>query len=317
MSGVAAMAVYHRGVRTRLRKMSPGRLVQSARASMSDHVIIVDWVNRGRVKENWGDAIAPLLAFRLSGKQPVNNRDIFNPRDRPVFTTIGSMLGVIDAPNVTVWGTGFVDSRASVQRGDLDVRAVRGPMSRQKLIDSGIKCPDVYGDPALLFPLLYRPQAVREYSLGIIPHFKEQSMPAVQQLMHQDDVLIIDIRGGVKHVVDQINRCERIASSSLHGLVAADAYQVPAIWVRFSDRPAGDGFKFRDYLASTGTRGGEPLFISEEVGVAAIHANFSDEVPQHEIDRFLDACPFLNRDHLRRTGPGPAQDGSAGLEAFG
>jgi hypothetical protein len=113
---------------------------------------------------------------------------------------------------------------------------------------------------------------------------------------------IIDIRGSITGVAEEVRGCRRIASSSLHGLVLADGYRIPAIWVRFSDRPGGDGFKFRDYLASTNTRSGESLGITETTTLAQIDDQFDGEAPEIDDDGLLDACPFLDRSRVGADG---------------
>ncbi len=80
-----------------------------------------------------------------------------------------------------VWGTGT--NGKNTNRGDyrfshLDVRAVRGPLTRQFLLTMfGIESPEIYGDPALLVPYLF-PEFVRpEYPAHpytIIPHYSEE-----------------------------------------------------------------------------------------------------------------------------------------------
>ena len=52
-------------------------------------------------------------------------------------------------------------------------------------------------------------------------------------------------------VIREIATCERIVSSSLHGLVTADAFGIPRRW-QLSERVRGAAFKFRDYAAALG-----------------------------------------------------------------
>lgn len=289
------MAFYHRGLRAELSKLSPTNVRDAVAAARSDSTLLVDWVHRGPVKENWGDAVAPVIAGHFSGKRIVNQRDVFNLARRDVYTTIGSMLGSIEGSTVVVWGSGFVDSRATLRCRPKRICAVRGPLSRAKLIEQGVDCPETFGDPALLYPMIYRPEVERTHRLGIIPHFREHDMEVVDRLRRQDDVLVIDIRSGLHRVADDINRCHHIASSSLHGLVAADGYGIPAIWIRFSDRPTGDGFKFRDYLESTGSRTDDPLFVAPTTTVDQILDRFETPRIDVDIDAFLQSCPFLDR----------------------
>lgn len=289
---------FKRGLRSKARKFTPAAL-KSAIDARRDDVVLLDWVNRGPVKTNWGDAIAPVLVERLSGKRVINRRDVLNPAGKTVFTSIGSMLGTIDSPNAVVWGTGFVDSRATLQVRPAQICAVRGPRSRQKLLDLGVDCPEVFGDPALLAPMFWKPAASKKYQLGIVPHFRDYGRPSDQRFAAFDGVRVIDIRGSIEQVIQEITECEAIASGSLHGLACADAYGIPATWVQFSDAAYGDGFKFRDYLDSTGThRPAEPLELDAATPIEVIQERIVDHHLGVDIEQFLEACPFLDRSVL-------------------
>lgn len=52
--------------------------------------------------------------------------------------------------------------------------------------------------------------------------------------------------------IDELCSCDCVISSSLHGLIIAEAYGIPTLWVKFSDEINGDDFKFYDYYASIG-----------------------------------------------------------------
>jgi hypothetical protein len=76
---------------------------------------------------------------------------------------------------------------------------------------------------------------------------------AKAQYGNEDNTLVINlINNDHKAVTRQILSCEQIVSSSLHGVIVAQAYGIPAVWVRFSDKLSGDNVKFDDYFKSVG-----------------------------------------------------------------
>ena len=89
-------------------------------------------------------------------------------------------------PNDIVWGSGIIDGR-SIGENPKKIYAVRGPLTRNKLISKGIKVPEVYGDPALLFPKIYNPINVIEKSheFGIIPHYADFNDPEILKLLQK------------------------------------------------------------------------------------------------------------------------------------
>ena len=84
--------------------------------------------------------------------------------------------------------------------------------------------------------------------MGIIPHYRDQNQAAVRELAnHFDKTVVIDVLADPMETLNQIAECELIISSSLHGLIVADAMGIPNRHVFFSDNVTGNGFKFRDY----------------------------------------------------------------------
>jgi len=142
------------------------------------------------------------------------------------------------------------------------IRAVRGPLSRDLVVSHGFDCPKVYGDPALVLPEIYQPEMKKKYKVGIIPHYTDLfQIHLHKRLYFPKDVKLINILDEVETVIDNVNRCEKIISTSLHGLILANAYGIPSRWIECSDGVLGDGFKFCDYLASVGIDIYSPDFI--------------------------------------------------------
>jgi hypothetical protein len=196
---------------------------------------------------NFGDAITPWLIPKI---RPC--RVVWRPMNTDVehYIISGSIANWANEKSV-VWGAGLASFKDDVN-GKARFLAVRGPLTRYKIMSVGGKCPPVYGDPAILLPKFYTPKGNRPKApLGIIPHYVDQ--PRVFPRYPRDgSVKIINILDPVESVIEDVVSCERIASSALHGLIVADAYGIPNLWAKFSDSVGGDGMKFLDYFMSAG-----------------------------------------------------------------
>ena len=178
------------------------------------------------------------------------------------------------------------------------VCAVRGELSERKIMIAGGSACGVYGDPALLLPLIYNPDVNKKHKTGIVPHWLETDDFSAD--FH--DCHIIDLRTeDAEAVIEDILSCERVLSSSLHGLIVAHAYGIPALWVKrgYIDT---DGFKFMDYFSSVGIEpynGFDNLsdILNSEDGVESLFIRESSKVlPLRSLKeirrRLLDAAPF-------------------------
>lgn len=254
-----------------------GRVEESRSADMP-----VYWFGHDRPRGNFGDMLSPLIVAALS-RRPVRHER----RERKLLA-VGSVLKWARRGD-QVWGTGFMSPGDACDRR-VRVAAVRGPLTRAKLLDLGVDCPEIYGDPGLLLPWLYRLPAHAGRGIGIIPHYVDAGRMAA--LAKDPALRVIDILGGVERVLEEVSRCEILLSSSLHGCVVGDAYGIPTAWVRISDRLAGGTFKFEDYYAGTGR---EAEFIDWRRGIdldAGVRAALAAPRPELDLERLLRAFPF-------------------------
>lgn len=201
-------------------------------------------------KENYGDLLGKYLVEKISQKPVVwvkPSAFSFVNFFKPIYVTVGSILAHINE-NCIVWGSGIISEDDHISNAKY--LAVRGPQTRNFLLGLGYDVPEVYGDPGILLPRFYNPEIETEYKFGIVPHYNDFNL--VKDIFSDNEnILVIDLMtNDVEFTTNQILKCERIVSSSLHGIIIAHTYNIPAVWQRFSDVPFGDNIKFRDYFES-------------------------------------------------------------------
>ena len=128
--------------------------------------------------------------------------------------------------------------------------------------------------------------------MGIVAHYMDQDSPLLNRIAGKANVLMIDVLSGVREFVDQLCSCRHIASSSLHGLIAADAYGIPFTWISLSGRLIGKDFKFRDYFLSTGRHDVESVELSSDVSLARVYDYAVNPHREIDLDLLMAACPF-------------------------
>lgn len=196
-------------------------------------------------KPNFGDALGPAILERLGRKvervQNKNHADII---------TVGSILGMGPFPKGTmVWGSGHIKEPTVVAGKDwYQYLAVRGELTRDI---EGLPENIPLGDPGILVSRLW-PKPAGRRGLGVVPHYVDE-----RKFTFADKV--IDVRGDLDTVIKEIASCDRILSSSLHGLIVAQSFGIPAMRL-YHDKVIGGDFKWADYLS--GLR--EPLWQTQE-----------------------------------------------------
>lgn len=197
---------------------------------------------------NFGDELAVTIVRSMLEDRVLREAERHRAEaDAPVarLLSIGSVLHFARDGD-TVWGAGINGKASPTLAADtLDVRAVRGPGTRAALLEAGIDCPAIFGDPALLLPEL-RPDLVAERDptrrLSVIPNLND--LPG---LVGHD--WLVQPTEPWESVVRTILASELVVASSLHGIALAEAFGVPVRPLRSTAEPA---FKYDDYAAGTG-----------------------------------------------------------------
>ena len=217
-------------------------------------------------ENNWGDSVNPYLFEKITGKKAISSNVIYNFLNKDVVLGVGSII-VGDLSNYVIWGSGIMWENIRLLKKPKEVLALRGLKTLKKIQEVGGNR-DVFGDPVLLFPDFYSDKDIpKKYKYGIVPHFKDKNKIGVQKIISLNDpeIKIIDIQNGIEEFVIDVLSCENILSSSLHGLILAEAYGIPTCRLIFSEEMRGGDFKFFDYYSGVGIKEMETVFIHDDI----------------------------------------------------
>jgi pyruvyltransferase len=254
----------------------------SVLATPSEGLPLYYWQQKAFV--NFGDYISLKLVERIvDGPVQLYKK---KKTDQQKLLAIGSILYHANENDV-LWGTGFNGkflNKKDYNFSNLDVRALRGPLTRQFLSEHfGIQCPTIYGDPALMFPYFFpeltkSKNPTKEYI--IIPHFSEK------HLFPRDELgIVVYPTDPWDEVIKQILNSKFVISSSLHGVIIAEAYGIPARMLRVThNEPL---IKYQDYYFGTG----RPNFLYATSVEEAL--KMGGEGPfKCDLEKLYDSFPF-------------------------
>lgn len=213
---------------------------------------------------NIGDALSPVVVAALSGV-PVRHAAFDSDRERLV--AVGTIAHGQTRGVAHLWGCGLDETVNPLAPGEpwrlppdveFRVHATRGPFTAAALRRAGVAAPEVFGDPVSMIDRIFPLGAVEKtHDLGVILHLSEldrsgpdgprpRLRPRPEMLRYAipdafaDRVRLIDTltaptRAAFAARLREIAACRAILSTSLHGLVIAEAYGVPCAWFGFGD----------------------------------------------------------------------------------
>jgi pyruvyltransferase len=207
------------------------------------HVDLFHWSpSNGSV--NFGDRLSDIVTRQMLAFHGLSLDD--QVRDPARLLAIGSILHFAQSGD-NVWGSGWNGKipEKEFTATDLKVHAVRGPLTAEFLRKRGIVVPDVYGDPALLLPYIFKNRftATAEDDYVVVPNLHD--LPLVS-----NHPKLVSPLWGWNIVINKILKAKFVLASSLHGLIIAEAFGIPARYVRLSQTE--DLFKYKDYYFGSG-----------------------------------------------------------------
>ncbi len=206
----------------------------------------------GRDFSNFGDSLSEKIVERIVGHRIATtfNNSLLTDCGKRKLLALGSIIHMAENNDV-IWAAGINGhhpDNADTQCYrfiTLDVRAVRGPLTRQFLLNMGINCPEIYGDPALLLPTLFPEFKKSENPLKdyiITPHLSDEHL-------FRDNPNMVSMKEDWDVVIAKILDSKFVISTSLHGIIAAEAFGIPARYLKVSDNEPI--YKYTDYYFGT------------------------------------------------------------------
>lgn len=232
---------------------------------------------------NFGDALSEALVERIVGHKILVTNKPFELQRK--LLGIGSILNYAQ-DNDIIWGTG-VNGKTPEKAytfTSLDVRAVRGPLTRDFLLRRGIDCPEIYGDPTLLLPIYfpeYKKPADPANDYVIIPHYSDEHLFANMPNM-------ISVREPWDVVVQKILDSKFVIASALSGVIVAEAFGIPARLLQIENKGnTEDLFKYTDYYFGTNRYNFQYAASIEE----ALQMG-GEPLPTCDLEKLRQAFPF-------------------------
>lgn len=203
-----------------------------------------DWIKG----QNFGDYLSYVIVGELLKSKSLSLKS-FRGRGGKLLA-LGSVMHFANNEDF-VWGTG-VNGKIALSKlnfNKLNVCMVRGPLTAEVLKEKNIEVPNIYGDPALLLPHLFpelKPKRIKGKKI-VLPNLNEYQ---ICKSKLRGDLQLVSPLGYWKNVVNEILSSELVITSSLHGLIISEIYNVPCKLVV----PCGGEtlFKYEDYYLGTG-----------------------------------------------------------------
>jgi pyruvyltransferase len=195
-------------------------------------------------RKNFGDLLTPLLLNKYSHLPS----EWVEPEYAELIMA-GSVLDKMPRDwKGIIAGSGKLHEKTTLAFPNAKILALRGPLTAK-----GLKGNFVLADPGLLADELVRCED-KKYELGIVPHWTDTTLEHDPRFTKYNP-LIIRVGDDPLKVIREISICRKIISSSLHGIVLADAFGIPRR-IEISPRvlshahQEGGLFKWKDYSAS-------------------------------------------------------------------
>lgn len=230
---------------------------------------------------NAGDLCSEYLLTSYGYPYVINNKS-------PNLYMIGSIIGM--CKKAIICGAGYSNpDETNKLLQPKDFYLVRGELSKQKCGNSNIPI----GDPGLLVSkFLDGRNKQKTHTIGVIPHYVDWQFVTSKPL--PKTYKVIDIRtNNFTRLFNEILSCDYVLSSSLHGMIFAHSFGIPAMQFKYNELYSKNDFKFKDYYSVYEDK------LADICKVIEKHDDLSDPnilyIFKHASDQFAPTKDVINK----------------------
>lgn len=253
------------------------------------------WHSSCNNNKNVGDLVGKYIYEKITG----NKINYIHPSDTKdkVLLTCGSIIQDkhVKYNNTIIWGSGIMFE--NISKFNSKIFAVRGKKTAEILDKLDIKCPQIFGDVALLLPRFYNPKNLeKHYDIGLIFHYSHFDKDIINFLKQRYKLNIISVDLEIENFVTEVLKCKYTISSSLHGVIISHSYSVQSLPFNLEEKGLnGTFFKFEDYYSSFDLEF-KPYFkkdILNNKNIIQLIKNYNQPKFPINTDKLYNSCPFL------------------------
>ncbi len=231
------MLAYDHRVRRRARAAKRIALMAAQGTILRDGLVVPTYWWDGH--PNFGDDLTPWLLPRL-GIAPIHR-----PPKEARLIGIGSILEFLPQDwDGAIWGSGLMHDHA-FELPRARRLAVRGRLTAERI---GANDTCALGDPGILIAR-FLPRPAPRWDVALVPHGHHRGHREFMSLASGShrSTRVVNVHQSATRAAQEIASASLVVTTSLHGLITADSYGIPAVWTTLEPAIGGGDFKFRDY----------------------------------------------------------------------
>ena len=181
-----------------------------------------------------------------------------------------------------------------VPPSNLDVKLVRGPLTREILVKHGNNVQEKYCDPGVLVPFLYNIELKQKTTQDVLVLLHWETKYKNHNLIKELDAASLKHWDMSLHqpidIMNEIAKTRVVVSNSLHGIIVAECMGKPVLWLT-NGKEGQDKFKYYDYYLGSGRTYDDIKVLDWTPNTNIMELEFT-KLPKIDFTSLIETFPF-------------------------